>query len=174
MFPDADDGALGNSDGIFGSAPPGDPDWLDTLHPDAVSVYRYWRGRAGHRRMPARSDIDPADLVRYLPSLMLVDVDRSCARPAYVYRLVGTREVAVRGRDPTGKPVDTHCFGHSLSDALENYDQVVATRAPWIDLAHLLSFDAMILDRDKLFLPLGREDHTVEMIMVYTVQEMVG
>jgi len=152
----------------------GDPDWLTALHPDAVSVYRYWRDRAGQRQMPARADIDPADLIRYLPSLMLIDVDYSGARPNYIYRLVGTREVAVRGSDPTGKSVATHCFGHSLADALENYDGVVESRAPRIDLAHLLSFDAMILDRDKLFLPLGLDDRTVDMIMVFTVQEKVG
>jgi hypothetical protein len=151
-----------------------DPDWVERLHPDAVAVYRYWRDRAGARRMPARADIDPADLVRYLPSLMLIDVDRSGARPSYIYRLVGTREVAVRGNDPTGKSVNTHSFGHSLADALENYDMVVESRAPRIDLAHLLSFDAMILDRDKLFLPLGRDDRAVDMIMVYSVQEKVG
>ncbi|MBI2256375.1 MAG: PAS domain-containing protein [Proteobacteria bacterium] len=151
-----------------------EPDWLAALHPDAVSVYRYWRDRAGARQMPARADIDPADLVPYLPSLMLVDVDCSGARPNYIYRLVGTREVAVRGNDPTGKSVTTHAFGRSLDDALENYDAVVATRAPLIDLAQLLSFDAMILDRDKLFLPLGPDDRTVNMIMVYTVQEKIG
>jgi len=151
-----------------------DPDWVSALHPDAAAVYRYWRSRAGARRMPARADIDPADLVRYLPSLMLIDVDRSAARPNYIYRLVGTREVAVRGNDPTGKSVNTHCFGHSLADALENYDMVVERRAPHIDLAHLLSFDAMILDRDKLFLPLGLDDRTVDMIMVYSVQERVS
>jgi hypothetical protein len=151
-----------------------DPDWVPALHPDAAAVYRYWRERAGARRMPARADIDPADLVRYLPSLMLIDVDHSGARPNYIYRLVGTREVAVRGNDPTGKSVTTHCFGRSLADALENYDMVVEHRAPRIDLAHLLSFDAMILDRDKLFLPLGLDDHLVDMIMVYSVQEKVG
>jgi len=167
-------GALDTSDCILEDEGCADPAWLAALHPDAVAVYRYWRDRSGTRRMPSRADIDPLDLVRFLPSLMLVDVDSSGDRPAYTYRLVGTREVAVRGNDPTGRSVTTHCFGHSLVSALENYDRVVETRAPWIDLTHLLSFDAMILDRDKLFLPLGLDDRTVDMIMVYTVQEKVG
>jgi hypothetical protein len=151
-----------------------DPEWLGEVHPDIVAIYRYWRGKAGGRAMPSRADLDPADLVRYLPSLMLVDVEHGPERPNYVYRLVGTREVAVRGSDPTGKPVTTHCFGRSLDDALENYDQVVATRAPWIDRAQLLSFDAMILDLDKLFLPLSSDGSTVDIILVYTVQEKLS
>ncbi|WP_374655268.1 PAS domain-containing protein [Dongia sp.] len=148
-----------------------DPDWLGEVHPDIVTVYRYWREKAAGRVMPARADIDPADLVRYLPSLMLVDVVPGAERPHYTYRLVGTREVAVRGSDPTGKPVATHCFGRSAADAFENYDRVVASRAPRIDRAHLLSFDAMILDGDKLFLPLSGDGLHVDMILVFTVQE---
>ncbi|WP_374310652.1 PAS domain-containing protein [Dongia sp.] len=151
-----------------------DPAWLGEVHPDIVAIYRYWRGKAAARPMPSRADLDPADLVPYLPSLMLVDVEPGPERPNYIYRLVGTREVAVRGSDPTGKPVTTHCFGRSLDDALENYDQVVATRAPWIDRAQLLSFDAMILDLDKLFLPLSSDGRAVDIILVYTVQEKLS
>jgi hypothetical protein len=51
--------------------------------------------------MPSRADIDPTEIVPFLPGIMLVDVVADERR--FVYRLVGTREVAMRGRDPTGK-----------------------------------------------------------------------
>ena len=53
--------------------------------------------------MPARGDLDPVDLKAVLPMLMLIDVGADERR--YVYRLVGTREVEMRGSDPTGKAI---------------------------------------------------------------------
>jgi hypothetical protein len=50
-----------------------------------------------------------------------------------VYRLVGTKEVEIRGRDPTGKSVLDGFFGPSLDDALGCYDTVVRTRRPHYD-----------------------------------------
>jgi len=37
-------------------------------------LYRYWDRKRGARRMPRRADIDPQDLVPFLPALMIVDV----------------------------------------------------------------------------------------------------
>src|SRR5262245_6113802 len=109
-----------------------EPDWLATTSDEIQKLYRYWKAKAGTRRLPARRDIDPVDLVPLLPSIMLVDV---CQAPSehggatthghYVYRLVGTREVEMRGSDPTGKPVATHGLGGMTDLALANYDKAV-------------------------------------------------
>jgi hypothetical protein len=64
-------------------------------------VYRYWKNKAGARRMPARRDINPVDLVPFLPSIMLVDVyapgpGSANAAPApgqYVYRCCRDRGI---------------------------------------------------------------------------------
>ena len=37
-------------------------------------TYEYWRGKAGARPLPSRSDIDPVEIPRLLPHIMLVDV----------------------------------------------------------------------------------------------------
>lgn len=153
---------------------PADPAWIAETPPDVQAVYRYWKAKCAGRRMPRRADLDPADLVRYLPSVMLVDVlpsERRLGKPSYVYRLAGTREVAVRGFDPTGKPVDSYCFGLSAEAALANYDQVVESRAPWIDPFEMLSADSTILDRETLFLPLSSDGIDVDMILVFSMQE---
>ena len=57
---------------------------------------QYWEEKRRGRLMPSRADIDPLELRRYLPGIILIDVVDDARR--YVYRLVGTREVAMRGR----------------------------------------------------------------------------
>lgn len=150
------------------------PDWLATAHADTQAVYRYWNEKRGARAMPARADIDPADLVPYLPTIMLVDVrpGRSITGgPVYAYRLVGTAEVAIRGKDPTGQLVETHGVGLSLMDAMRNYDQVYESRAPWFDAYETLHTDRFILDGESLFLPLSTKGADVDMILVFSVQQ---
>src|SRR5262249_10124408 len=78
---------------------------------DLEPIYRYWDAKRAGSSMPRRADIDPMELVRFLPSLMIVDVVADARR--YVYRLVGTREVSARGRDPTGRPVGEAFIGSS-------------------------------------------------------------
>ncbi len=156
-----------------------DPIWLRTCTPDIQSLYAYWKAKAGNRRMPARADIDPAELVPYLPSIILVDVWPAAKAPAgsqpyrhrYVYRLVGTREVEVRGNDPTGKSVATHAFGQDPGRALKNYDAVVDRAEPLLDRSEELSPDRSFMDLDAVFLPLSDDGVHVNMVLVYTVQE---
>jgi hypothetical protein len=146
---------------------PAAPDWLAATPADVQALYGYWDKKRGSRLMPARSDLDPADLVPFLPSILLVDVvmdDR-----LYVYRLVGTREVHMRGSDPTGKPVMENSF-HDRALALRNYDQVVLSKAPHLDATPTVSSDREWLDMESIFLPLSENGNEVDKILVYTVQ----
>ncbi len=120
--------------------------------------------------MPRRSDLDPADLVPYLPSILLVDVVPD--ERLYVYRLVGTREVKMRGNDPTGKPVMEHGF-IDRALALRNYDTVVLSRKPHVDATPWVAKDREWLDMETIFLPLSEDDAEVDKILVYTVQKRV-
>jgi hypothetical protein len=141
-------------------------DWHATCHPDMLWMYNYWAGKCGSRRMPSRADIDPSELKRYLPHITLVDVVDDARR--YVYRLVGTREVELRGYDPTGRSVVDAYFASSLAAALANYDIVRETRAP-----HYVADPYQVVDRfigeEDLFLPLSSDGDTVNMIMVFSI-----
>lgn len=144
------------------------PDWLPSMPADVQALYHYWDKKRGARLLPARRDLDPAELVPFLPSIVLVDVvmdDR-----LYVYRLVGTREVHMRGSDPTGKPVMEHGF-LDRALALRNYDHVVLSRAPHVDATPTISSDRAWLDMETIFLPLSENGNEVDKILVYTVQK---
>jgi hypothetical protein len=106
-----------------------------TTHPNTRALYGYWLAKCGARPMPARRDIDPTDILRgLLPGVSLVDVVSDERR--YVYRPVGTEDVEVRGKDPTGKSVKEGFFGPSLDNVLGSYDRVVSSRAPFLDPTH--------------------------------------
>jgi hypothetical protein len=137
--------------------------------PEVVrAFYRYWDGKRRGRPMPARADLDPGEIKSLLPNMMIVDVVPDERR--FVYRLVGTMEVEVRGNDPTGKTVLEAAFGGSKEKAVANYERVVRERAPWRQDLHAESPDGRLLDDVVLFLPLSDDGETVNKIVVYSHQ----
>ena len=108
-----------------------DPDFIADCHARVRAIYRYWDSKRNGRRMPSRADLDPLEIPRFLPDICLVDVVPDARR--YVYRLIGTNEVAMRGRDPTGLPVGEGYFGTSAQSVFLNYDGVVRSREPRVD-----------------------------------------
>jgi hypothetical protein len=139
----------------------------DPVPRDLQPLFRYWDRKRGARRMPRRADIDPAELKPFLAALMIVDVVADDRR--YVYRLIGTREVEARGRDPTGRPVGEAFIGSSRERVLANYDRVQLTGRPHIDTGTVITTKDRLDDSHVIFLPLSEDDQTVSQILVYTV-----
>ena len=139
----------------------------DPIPADLEPLFRYWDQKRGGRRMPRRGDIDPVELVPYLPAVMIVDVVADDRR--YVYRLVGTREVDARGRDPTGRPVGEAFIGSSRERVLANYDRVQLTGRPHVDTGTVITTRDRLDDSHVIFLPLSEDDQSVTQILVYTV-----
>jgi hypothetical protein len=135
-------------------------------------IFGYWLTKRGSRAMPSRSDLDPTEIPpRLLTGITLVDVVPDHRR--YVYRLVGTMEVEVRGYDPTGKSVGDAYFGENAEDATACYDRVVATRAPVLDPLPFLERRRGYRGAESLFLPLSNDGFAVNMIMVFFDPEAV-
>ncbi|WP_395016485.1 PAS domain-containing protein [Dongia sp.] len=136
------------------------------IPPGLDPLFRYWDRKRGDRRMPRRADVDPAELVGFLPSLMIVDIVADDRR--YVYRLVGTREVQARGRDPTGRAVGEAFLGASREGVLANYSRVQLTGAPHVDLKTVVTNRDRLDNSHVIFLPLSEDGETVSQILVYT------
>lgn len=86
------------------------PAFLDRCSPRVRRIYEYWNAKRGGRVMPARRDIDPLSIPRdLLPGIVLTEVLQE--PPWLRYRLVGTAQVALRGSDPTGQPVEGNYLG---------------------------------------------------------------
>jgi hypothetical protein len=141
-------------------------DFLSICHPLTAEIYHYWERKRASRHLPARVDIDPAEIRRHLPGIMIVQVVADERR--YVYRLVGTREATARGEDPTGKTVAEHFFGSSRERALGNYDYVVSSRSYMFDNEDFFAPNGKLCREEVLFLPLANDGENVDQIVVYT------
>jgi hypothetical protein len=141
-------------------------------------LFDYWRGKRGARKMPARADLEPADFPDLLPDIALVDVMTEA--PFLRYRLAGTRQVAARGFDPTGKPVVECHLGRDIpgmrEQVLANYRRVIDGRAPLFRDTSIAGHDnrgdnllgGRLIARFSLFLPLSSGGETVDMVLVYS------
>jgi len=140
--------------------------FLDVCSPPVGELFHYWDAKRAGRAMPLRSDIEPAEIARHLPGVALVDVKREPLD--FVYRLVGTREVAARGNDPTGKRVADNWYGSDAEDVLVNYRRVVASRSFLYDKDFFSRPDGRYVQDESLFLPLGGDGEEVRQILVFS------
>lgn len=122
--------------------------------PDAVTDPRlrglldYWSARrSAGRPVPARHDLDPADIQPLLPWIMLLDV----LEDDYRYRLVGTGLDGLFGRALTGTtlsqswPAHLGSHWHHWMDRSSREALPVATRAVLNTSRGRLRLDAVIL-----------------------------
>lgn len=90
-------------------------------------LHAYWDRLRRGRLMPARADIDPAEIKPLLPMILITDVQHDPLRIRY--RLVGT-VVAERSRQEfTGRYLDELHFSSS-EDWLGLYHHILAQRRP--------------------------------------------
>jgi hypothetical protein len=88
--------------------------------------HRYWRSKSADG-LPPRRAIDPVEIPRLLPYLVIADIEREPLRIRY--RLVGTRVAEANGSDFTNRYLDECNF--AVEPILtECYRQLLATRAP--------------------------------------------
>ena len=139
---------------------------IASCHETVREVAAYWRSKCTDRVMPKRADIDPAEIKAYLPSITLVNVVPDERR--FVYRLVGTQEVAGRGVDPTGQSVRDAYYAESLEAALACYEYVVRERRPFCFAEPYFTADDWKEHEDTIYLPLSEDGESVSMILVYT------
>jgi hypothetical protein len=147
---------------------------FDGLPPDLRAMFDYWRSKRAGRKMPARADLDPAELKLLLPNVILVDVLYGVTGETdFVYRLLGTHEVDVRGENPTGKRVADAFHGPSLENVLGCYQSVVDRREPYLDDEYFLRDGDHFADEANIFLPLSNDGERVNMILVYSAYRRV-
>ena len=161
-------GEQDGADGIWTTAA-----FLARCAPEIRTIFEYWNGKRGNRRMPARRDLDPVlEIPQLLPSLTLVDVHHDPFR--LIYRLVGTVEAQRRGNDPTGKDVLRHFFGTKMATPLFNYTSVIERRSFLYRADPIPTRDGWHVNVARLFLPLSDDGETVDIVMLYRVWETAG
>lgn len=140
-------------------------DFLRRCSAPVASFYRHWDGKRQGRKMPSRADFDPIEMKEWLSGIILVDVEHNPRR--LTYRLVGSRSVALRQSDVTGKTVEEGYHGLTLAEVLENYRLVVDEQVLVYDYDATNSRSGLMRDSETLMLPLSSDGVTVDKVIVY-------
>ena len=147
---------------------PGDTLCRSVVPPDCDRrirrLYDYWCSiRPGDDRLPGRQHLEPLDLPELLQWLLLLDVVGE--PPRFRYRLVGTGQARVMGRELTGRWLDEtyHDFcgkrDHAELVAVAGGQVRYSCGAPEyrVERSHALL--------ERLLLPLARDGVTVDMVL---------
>jgi len=130
-------------------------------HPKLASLLAYWQQRRGSRTMPARADIEPADLKTLLPNIFMVDVEYAPFRLRY--RLIGSALVDVLGHDIKGKYLDEMplLFRTFAAGA---YEEVLKVQGPcYKEVKGIAAYFRVAYKR--LLLPLSTDGQTINIIL---------
>jgi hypothetical protein len=133
------------------------------------AAYHYWRRKAAARAMPSRADIEPTEIPKLLPDVMLVDV---LPDGRYRYRLIGTENARAHGMNATGRYLDEVLPGAEYkAHVLALYDECVTRRHPLYSECLFLSQHGMAAERHTkvLFMPLSEDGESVNIVFVVQV-----
>jgi hypothetical protein len=120
----------------------------------------YWRRTRGSRIMPARSDIEPAEIKPLLPYLLIADV---FADPVRVrYRLAGTAVCEAFGRNIAGCWLDELDVNGGVPFWIEQYGRLIASRAPVFGRASGALGSVELFRADWVLLPLSTDGTSVD------------
>lgn len=119
--------------------------------------------------MPSRADIDPIEIPKLLPHVMLVERGDD---GRYRYRLIGTENARAHGINATGRFLDEVLPGPDYAaHVLALYDECVDRRRALY--SECLFFSPARREPERhtkvLFLPLSPDGETVNMIFVIQV-----
>ena len=110
--------------------------------------------------MPARADIDPAELKRILPCVILAKIEQAPLRVRFT--LVGTRCVANAGMDFTNRYLDEIDFSCDFdTDWADVYRTICAERRPVMGLVNTSLKDGRVCELVEVVLPLSDDGETV-------------
>lgn len=142
---------------------------LPFTDPRLEQAYLYWRGKAAGRAMPSRADIDPTDIPKLLPDVMLVE---RLENGRYRYRLIGTENALAHGVNATGRFLDEVLPGPDYSaHVLSLYAESVEQRRALY--SECLFFSPARRDPERhtkvLFMPLSPDGLTVNMVFVIQI-----
>lgn len=128
-----------------------------------IELHDYWRVARGERRFPRRADIDPADIVRLLPNVMLTEIERDPLR--IWYRVVGTAVVARTGLDFTRRYLHDTPFAHATSGWPRLYEEMLETGQPIFGRDFVIMPDGTPLHSEFCMLPLARDGGTIDLCL---------
>ncbi|WP_420403537.1 PAS domain-containing protein [Nisaea sp.] len=139
-------------------------------------THAFWRGLVAAPALPARSDFTPLDIPRsVLPWLFIIDVLREPdGRLDYRYRLAGTSNVSLVGRDPTGRLASEIFTNDDQAFMLRSMDITVAEAEPTFWSAAVPHERIEKVDLWRGLFPLAEDRLSVDTLLGIAVPQQLG
>lgn len=132
-------------------------------------LFQYWTRIKGTRHMPARSDINPSEIVDLLPHITLIDVEHGPLR--YKYRLVGTEIVRSMGKDLTGSYLDEF---PSATSILKRFEWLLGHKRGYYAISNFNWLGRHFMKYHVVGLPLANGQGDINMILLGVVPFMAA
>ncbi len=136
----------------------------EPLHQSLKDLLAYWLSKKGERMAPPRSAINPADIVRHLPTIAIINVTGD--PPRFSYRLFGTALAEAYGQDLTGRFLDEVDLDHISLAVLRQVEKVVREGCVSVHRDSFTKRDGRYLEYERICLPLSDDGRIVNMILI--------
>jgi hypothetical protein len=125
-----------------------------------LDLYSYWLSKRGARIMPARGDINPADIPRLLPHLLIVER----AGDQFRYRLVGSAIAQGVGYAVTGTIVGSSVFEPDAAAKVRAiFGRVFTAATPVFSAGQYIHKTGAGIELSLLTAPLSEDGRVVNM-----------
>jgi hypothetical protein len=132
------------------------------------AFFDYWLSKAPDdgRRLPGRQHIDPIEMRRFLPYILLFDVVHEGGRYRFRYRLVGTHVVDLHGHSRVGDYVDDYADpAHYQNNFYPEMMWIIEHRQPHFTIRKTPVNRENFTAYHRLKLPLAADGETVDMVI---------
>lgn len=133
----------------------------------------YWEAKEAHLcRLPARADLQPDEMLPFLPFVALITVQNS--PPRFQFRLVGTGIVGAFGRETTSRAVDDALFGDNAEEVERFFSIPVHTHGPaYATGNYTVAPSGRGLAFETLLVPLSSDGQAIDMLLGGLVGERI-
>ena len=128
------------------------------------NAYNYWLSKTSRDKLPARHNIDPAEMIAFLPNLILMDVKRLPLD--FRYRLIGTHVASHLLTDLTNRWMSEVEHQKPPSIIWNTCKTVVETAQPIYPHTPYVGPKKDIVDVEDILLPLAKDGINVDMLLI--------
>jgi hypothetical protein len=138
----------------------------DILAPIFARMRDFLARAAPPGRLPGRQHISPTELREFLPFISLVDVVRTGIVLRFRFRLVGTTQTEMAGREVTGRFIEDAVLADFVDRVNRNMRTVVERKQAVYDRFPMPHPNRTNIDTERLYFPLAADGVTVDMLLV--------
>lgn len=128
--------------------------------------YAYWVSKCSEGGLPARQDINPVEIPRLMPHVVMLDVKHE-PEFDFRYRLLGTYVTEHLYSDHSGKWFSEITHQRAPSKIWQNCCQVATSRSPFMSNTPYVGPHQSFRDVEDIILPLSSDGERVDSLLVF-------